>query len=158
MKRKVIYLLFLVCFLVWLQIGCDGKDSNCSCGIDGSSDIHTKTVKSEKTLKNTLTTEAKVKKTPVEVKLPRLVDLGRGSCIPCKMMTPILEELKAEYKGKAIIDYIDVGKNPVEAKKYGIRVIPTQILYDSTGKEVFRHEGFIPKKDLVTKFESLGVK
>jgi len=89
--------------------------------------------------------------------LPRLVDLGAGKCIPCKMMAPILEELKAEYVGKFRVDFIDVWENPEEGKKYGIRMIPTQIFFDAAGKELFRHEGFLSKDDILTKWKDIGV-
>ena len=89
--------------------------------------------------------------------LPRLVDLGAKKCIPCKMMAPILEELKKEFAGVLNVDFIDVWENPEGAKGYGIRVIPTQIFYDSSGKELFRHEGFFAKKDILAKWKELGV-
>ena len=89
--------------------------------------------------------------------LPRLVDLGAGKCIPCKMMAPILEELKTEYKGRFEVVIIDVWENPDEAKKYNIRLIPTQIFYDASGKELFRHEGFFSKEDILAKWKELGV-
>lgn len=90
-------------------------------------------------------------------KLPRLLDLGAGKCIPCKMMTPILEEVKKEYEGKLQVDFIDVWQNPDEKKKYNIRLIPTQIFYDASGKELFRHEGFYSKEDILAKWKELGV-
>ena len=89
--------------------------------------------------------------------LPRLVDLGAGKCIPCKMMAPILEELKNEYEGKFEVIFIDVWKNPDEGKKYDIKIIPTQIFYDTSGKELFRHEGFFSKEDILGKWKELGV-
>jgi thioredoxin 1 len=89
--------------------------------------------------------------------LPRLVDLGADKCIPCKMMTPILEELKREYAGQLEVEFIDVWKNPDEAKKYEINIIPTQIFYDASGKELFRHEGFISKEDILGEWKELGV-
>jgi len=85
-----------------------------------------------------------------------MVDLGADKCIPCKMMAPIIEELKMEYEGVASINFIDVWKNPDEAKKYGIRAIPTQIFYDKDGKEVERHTGFIDKKSILEIFAKLG--
>jgi len=91
------------------------------------------------------------------VNLPRLVDLGADKCIPCKMMAPILEELKTTYNGKLQVDFIDVWKKPDEAKKYKISIIPTQIFYDSSGKELFRHEGFISKEDILAKWKEFGV-
>jgi thioredoxin 1 len=89
--------------------------------------------------------------------LPRLVDLGRGKCIPCKMMAPILEELKREYAGRFVVDVIDIGENQDAATKYSIRLIPTQIFIDASGNERFRHEGFMSKADILAKWEELGV-
>ena len=97
---------------------------------------------------------------PVQIagkELPVLVDLGADKCIPCKKMTPILEELKSEYEGRLIVDFIDVWKNPDEAPKYGIKLIPTQIFFDASGKELFRHEGFYSKADILSKWAELGV-
>ena len=86
-----------------------------------------------------------------------MIDLGATECIPCKMMAPILEELRKEYAGKADIVFIDVWKNPSEAKKYGIRAIPTQIFFDAEGREVNRHTGFMDKKRIVEILSRLGV-
>lgn len=86
-----------------------------------------------------------------------MLDLGATSCIPCKLMAPILKELESEYQGKAAIVFIDVWKNPAEAKRFGIRAIPTQIFFDSDGKEVFRHTGFMDKKSIVERLKLLGV-
>ena len=91
-------------------------------------------------------------------KLPRLVDLGRGTCIPCKQMAPILEELTTEYKGRAIVEVIDLRDRPEAAKEYKIKLIPTQVFYDKNGAEVWRHEGFLPRDQIVAKFQELGVK
>ncbi len=88
---------------------------------------------------------------------PRLVDLGAKKCIPCKMMAPILEELKAEYEGVFKVEFIDVWENPEAGREYGIRLIPTQIFYDSSGKELFRHEGFFSKEDILAKWKELSV-
>lgn len=89
--------------------------------------------------------------------LPRLLDLGAGKCIPCKMMAPILAELKKEYAGRMQVEIIDVWKEREVGAQYGIRVIPTQIFYDALGKELFRHEGFFSKEDILSKWKELGV-
>jgi thioredoxin 1 len=89
--------------------------------------------------------------------LPRLVDLGAGKCIPCKMMAPILEDLKTTLAGKLDVQFIDVWENPDAGKHYGINVIPTQIFYDAQGKELFRHEGFMGKDDILAKWKEFGV-
>lgn len=89
--------------------------------------------------------------------LPVMIDLGSDQCIPCKMMAPILEELKTEYAEKLTVHFLDVRKLPALSKTYGIQLIPTQIFYDAAGKELFRHEGFYAKEDILTKWKELGV-
>lgn len=105
-------------------------------------------------LRQNKSTEAKQQTSTV---LPRLVDLGAGKCIPCKMMAPILEELKTEYAGRLRVDFIDVWEDPDAGKGYGIRIIPTQIFYDASSKELFRHEGFFSKEDILAKWKELGI-
>ena len=91
------------------------------------------------------------------MKLPRLLDLGATRCIPCKMMAPILEKLKKDYAGRLEVEFIDVWKNPDAGNKCGIRLIPTQIFYDATGKKLFRHEGFYDREDILAKWKGLGI-
>jgi thioredoxin 1 len=86
-----------------------------------------------------------------------MIDLGATRCVPCKMMAPIIEELKKEYAGRADIIFYDVWKDPAPAKKYGIRAIPTQIFFDSGGREVYRHTGFMGKQSIVAILVKLGV-
>ena len=88
-------------------------------------------------------------------KLPRLIDLGADKCIPCKMIAPILEELN--YAGTVNVEFIDVWKEPDNAKEYGIRIIPTQIFFDASGKELFRHEGFFSKENILGKWKEFGI-
>lgn len=89
--------------------------------------------------------------------VPRLVDLGATKCIPCRMMAPILEELKTTYAGKLDVVFIDVWEKPDEKAVYGINLIPTQIFYDAAGKELFRHEGFFARDDILAKWKEFGV-
>jgi thioredoxin 1 len=86
-----------------------------------------------------------------------MVDFGANSCIPCKMMAPILEKLEKEYKGKAAIVVIDVWKDPSQSKKFGVEAIPTQIFYDKKGKEVYRHVGFMSESAIVGQLKSMGI-
>jgi thioredoxin 1 len=90
-------------------------------------------------------------------KLPKLVDLGADKCIPCKMMAPILKGLTTEYAGRMEVEFIDVWKNPDAGKPYKIQLIPTQIFLDASGKELFRHQGFYGKEDILAKWKELGV-
>lgn len=95
---------------------------------------------------------------PQNVPVPNtvtLVDIGADKCIPCKMMAPILEQLREEYKKKAAIVFLDVWKDPELGKSFNIRSIPTQIFYNRSGKEVWRHQGFLDKDTIVEKLESL---
>ena len=89
--------------------------------------------------------------------LPRLLDLGAGKCIPCKLMAPILEELKIEFAGRIHVEFFDVHEDPDLITKYGVSIIPTQIFFDALGKELFRHEGFMSKEDILAKWQELGV-
>lgn len=84
-----------------------------------------------------------------------VVDLGSKSCIPCKMMAPVLENLQKSYGDKAAIIFIDVRENPEMGSKYGIRTIPTQIFYDKQGKEVERHEGYMEEKAMKAQIDAL---
>ena len=95
--------------------------------------------------------------TPGAKGLPRLVDLGANKCIPCKLMAPMLDELRSEQTGRLIVEFIDVWKNPRLGKDHGIRMIPTQIFYDGSGKELFRHVGFFSKEDIIAKWKEFGV-
>jgi len=91
--------------------------------------------------------------------LSRLVDLGAGKCIPCKRMAPILEALKIDYAGTVNVQFIDVWKDPAAGTPYKIRLIPTQVFFDRTGRERFRHEGFFGREEIERIFrDSLGVK
>ncbi|NDV22613.1 thioredoxin family protein [Desulfovibrio sp. JC022] len=87
-----------------------------------------------------------------------MVDIGAHACIPCKMMTPVIEELSKKYDGRAAVAFIDVWEHREEAAKYGIRTIPTQIFYDAQGNERYRHVGFLDKASIEAKFSELGVK
>jgi thioredoxin 1 len=93
---------------------------------------------------------------PVNQKIPRLLDLGATKCVPCKMMKPILDELKSTYAGTLDVVFIDVWENEGAGKQYGIESIPTQIFFNETGKELYRHVGFMPKADILAKWKELG--
>jgi thioredoxin 1 len=91
------------------------------------------------------------------VRLPKLLDLGATKCIPCKAMAPILEQMKKDYAGRMEVEFIDVWENPNAAKQYNINLIPTQIFYSDSGKELFRHVGFYGREDILAKWKELGV-
>jgi len=106
---------------------------------------------------NTEVPQENVAETDEEVPLPLLVDLGSDTCVPCKMMEPVLEELKEEYKGIFDVKFINTRKDQNASSAYNIRLIPTQIFYDAEGGELFRHEGFFSKEDILEQWKELGV-
>jgi len=89
---------------------------------------------------------------------PSVADFGARTCIPCKKMAPILEELSRELKGKANITFTDVWKDNKLGEQYGVQMIPTQIFFDAKGKEVKRHMGFIEKSDILKELKAAGMK
>jgi thioredoxin 1 len=88
---------------------------------------------------------------------PLLLDLGATKCIPCKMMAPILDELREEYRGQFDVIFIDIWENKEAIDRYKIHVIPTQIFFDAEGKELYRHQGFYPKDQILRKWKELGI-
>lgn len=88
---------------------------------------------------------------------PKLLDLGAGRCIPCKMMAPILDELREEYEGRFDVVFLDVWEDPSVAETYGVSTIPTQIFLDAEGTERFRHEGFFSREEILGTWERLGI-
>lgn len=89
--------------------------------------------------------------------LPLLVDLGSAQCIPCKMMKPTLDDFMANYTDRFETRFIDINLDLESAQRYGIRVIPTQIFFDAEGNELFRHEGYLSKEDILRKWQELGI-
>lgn len=88
--------------------------------------------------------------------VPVIIDFGSDSCIPCRKMAPILAELNEEYRGKAVIKFVDVGKNPDAAEGFPLKVIPTQFFFDKNGKPYKYHEGSMDKESLVEILREMG--
>lgn len=89
---------------------------------------------------------------------PTIVDFGARSCIPCKKMAPILEQLEKEYKGRANVIFVDVWQDNKIGGNYRVQMIPTQIFFDAKGKESSRHIGFLDRGPIIDTFKKLGVK
>ena len=92
----------------------------------------------------------------IEKELPRLLDLGADKCIPCQMMAPILETMEKDFAEKMQVDFIDVWKDGESSRRYGVKMIPTQIFFAPDGNELYRHTGFFSREDILDKWRELG--
>ena len=85
---------------------------------------------------------------------PVIVDLWAEWCGPCRMLTPLIEEMAKEYEGRAVIGKLNVDDNPEVTAKFGVRNIPT-VLYFKGGEVADKQVGAVPKSALVAKLEKL---
>ncbi len=88
---------------------------------------------------------------------PTLAEFSSDTCVYCKQMKLILEEVAKEYQGKLNIVIINVYEEPDIAGNYGIMAIPTQIFFDSSGNIVTKHVGLLPKEDVVAQLKKMGI-
>jgi thiol-disulfide isomerase/thioredoxin len=89
--------------------------------------------------------------------LPRLLDIGSTTCIPCKKMAPILNALAHDYVGVFEVEFLDTRVNKELAEEFGIRLIPTQIFFNRQGLELYRHEGFMGREEILDTWIELGL-
>ncbi len=89
---------------------------------------------------------------------PTLAELGSDTCIPCRQMKPILEKLATDYRDRLNVLIIDVYDQPDLGRQYKVITIPTQVIFDSSGKEISRHIGFWPREQIEIELGKLGIK
>ncbi len=119
------HMLLLLVFSIFI-IGCNSDSESKAASKD------------KRTQRIAATTKAKV----------TFVELGSVNCIPCKAMQPVMKALEEEFGDQIKIVFYDVWKDNTPAQQYGIRVIPTQVFLDESGKEFHRHAGFYPKEEI----------
>ncbi|MBI5572544.1 MAG: thioredoxin family protein [Desulfomonile tiedjei] len=88
--------------------------------------------------------------------VPILLEFGRGWCIPCKYMKPILEDTSKAYTGRAIVTTVDMDANKDLVKTFKIRMMPTQVFLSPDGKEFFRNEGTLEREQIAQVFAKMG--
>ncbi len=135
---KILFVIAMLCFISTFQEGCGNSEP--------------KNVSASDKVKNVEINKSN--------NLVTFIDLGSVKCIACKMMEPVIEKLKEKYKGKVNVIFYDVWTEQGKpyAYKYRIKIIPTQIILDRNGKEVFRHTGYLPVEEAEKVFAELGVK
>ena len=97
-------------------------------------------------------TDATFEEEVVNADTPVLVDFWADWCAPCKMIAPIVEELAEEYDGQIKFGKVDVDSNPKVATNYGIRGIPTLLIFKA-GEPVDQVVGAVPKSVLKKRLE-----
>lgn len=88
--------------------------------------------------------------------LPRFVALGTTTCAPCKVMLNVMAELKQNYPGAFIIQFVNVKEHPEKAQRHGISIIPAQIFYGPDRRELYRHTGVFRTNEVIAKWAELG--
>ena len=90
-------------------------------------------------------------------KMPVLLEFGRGWCIPCKYMKPILEDMAKAYAGRAIVTTVDMDANKDLVRQFRIRMMPTQVFLMPDGKEFLRNEGTLEREQIMKIFAQMGL-
>ncbi|ENK1242510.1 thioredoxin family protein [Clostridium sporogenes] len=120
-----------------------------------------KAVKPKEGYSNTKGNLIKEENTNYEVnigKMPVLLELSSPTCGPCRKMTPIIKEIKEEYKNKVDTHIVDLTKNPQFGDKYKVSVVPTQVFLDKDGKVFLRHEGMLTKDEIIDIINKMGIR
>ena len=86
---------------------------------------------------------------------PTIYEFGRKLCPVCGKNAVVLKEVEAKYRGQIILRFLFIDDDEPLFRAYGVTFVPTQVFLDSSGKEVFRHEGPISQQEVITKLKEL---
>jgi thioredoxin 1 len=86
-----------------------------------------------------------------------MLELGSVGCIPCEQMKPVMQKLRDTYQGKLEVIFIDVREDNKTGRRFGVRMIPTQVFLDKGGKEFHRHIGFYSYEEIAPELKKAGL-
>ena len=86
-----------------------------------------------------------------------IVEFGGEHCIPCMQMQPVLQDLQAALGGKAVVHNFWIQQHPDVAERFKIMVMPTQVVFNPKGVEVFRHMGYFPPAEFQQALQEKGL-
>lgn len=89
--------------------------------------------------------------------VPLVVEFGGARCIPCMNMQPVLKDLQALLSKRARVVNFWIQPNPEVARRHQIMVMPTQVIFDARGREIFRHMGYFAKPDFEKALKEKGL-
>lgn len=147
---KKIYPLILILWVVIL-FGCGKNDAQTKADSPKQETIATQPSSMKKDSTKTDSTKMVAPKVT-------FVELGSVNCIPCKAMQPIMKAVEEDYGDQIKVVFHDVWKDPAPAQQFRIRLIPTQVFLDESGKEFYRHEGILPKENIDSLLVKRGLK
>ncbi len=86
-----------------------------------------------------------------------MLELGSVGCIPCEQMKPVMQKLRDTYKSKLEVIFIDIREDNKTGRRFGVRMIPTQVFLDKEGKEFHRHIGYYAYEEIVPVLRNKGL-